>query len=128
MVPPAITTEFSGDSSLTSVDTRRLMRPSESTTGVKPRPTPNGLNSTFRVTSPSVSRAADGDRELAAGQELGGLARHRGQRRLRQGPDKAVAFHGLDHRIDLVSLSRNLAIHTGPLTRIEPAPLFPCPA
>ncbi len=42
------------DSSETSVETRSEIRPSDNTTGVKPRPTPKGLNS--MVTLPSRSR------------------------------------------------------------------------
>src|SRR3546814_6671520 len=46
IVSPLMTTEADGSIELTSGATTRLMRPSSSTVGVKPRLTPKGLNST----------------------------------------------------------------------------------
>ena len=81
------------DSSETSVLTRRLMRPSDSTTGVKPSATPNGLK--VMVMLP-VGVAAGRHRELAAGEEGGDLAGDRGQRRLGQGAEEAGLLERLD--------------------------------
>ena len=53
-VDPCMTKAPSDESSLTSVEIFRLIRPSLSTTGVKFRPTPKGLNSSW--TLPSRSR------------------------------------------------------------------------
>ena len=86
-------------SSETSVEIFSEMRPPDSTTGVKPRPTPKGLNST--LTWPVVS-SPDGDRELAAGQELGRFAGDGGQVGLGQGAHQADPLEGLDRGVGLV--------------------------
>ena len=75
-------------SSLTSVSMRRLMRPSDSTTGVKARPTPNSLKMTESL--PSLSTTGIGI--FAAGQELGRLAGDGRQVGLGQRADQAVAL------------------------------------
>ncbi len=80
------------ESSVTSVSIFRLMRPSESTTGVKATPTPNSLKMTERP--PWLSTTGIGI--LAAGQELRRFTRHRGQVRLGQRAYEAVALERLD--------------------------------
>src|SRR3546814_7366673 len=52
MVRPLIVTEAEGSMELTSGSTTRLMMPSSSTVGVKPRLTPKGLNSMVMALPP----------------------------------------------------------------------------
>ena len=90
---------LSVESSETSVMTLRLMRPSDRTTGVKFRPTPNFFHWIWYWQFPTapvvvaVAGVAGRDREFAAGQEVGALARDRGQVRLGQRADDAGALH-----------------------------------
>ncbi len=91
----------SDDSSLTSAAIFRLMRPSVITTG---------LNSTCdaeclpldRDLSAPAAVGDDGNRELAAGMELGGLAGDGGEVGLRQRADQPGALQRLHHRRDRV--------------------------
>ncbi len=81
--------------SLTSLRSLRLMRPGESTTGVKARFTPNCLNSTRDL--PVV--AGDRNRELAAGEEVRRLAGDRRQRRLGERAQHARLLERLQRRL-----------------------------
>ena len=92
-VVPAIVTLFSGASSETSVITFRLMRPSDSTTGVNARLTPNVCHE-YPAAPPTVFGGV-GIRKLAAGDESGAFAGDRGQGRLGQRVDHAGLLHGL---------------------------------
>ena len=83
---PVSVKDPSADSSDTSVLTRRLMRPSDSTTGVKLRATPNGLN--WMVMLPVWSRPV-GTGNSPPARKRGDLAGDGGQRRLGQRPDHA---------------------------------------
>ena len=78
------------------------MRPSDSTTGVKFRPTPNFLNWIwywqFRVDG--IAGEARRDRKFAAGQEVRGFAGDRGEVRLGQRADHAGALHRAQRRVD----------------------------
>ena len=76
--------------------TFRLMRPSERTTGVKLRPTPNFLNLIVVVQAPVAgSQVRRRDREFAAGQEGRALAGDGGEVRLGQRADDAGPLHRL---------------------------------
>ena len=86
-------------SSLTSLESCRLMRPGASTTGVKERPTPNCLNST--VILPSRSRWHR-HRELTAGEEFGGFAADRRQIGFGQHMHQADLFQGLERALGIV--------------------------
>ena len=72
LAPAPTPMAFSLVNSLTSTEIRSEMRPSDSTTGVKPRPTPNGLNS--MVISLSVRPIGTGNsppaRNLALSPEI----------------------------------------------------------
>ena len=88
--PPVTVMAFSLESSLTSVLILRLMRPSDRTTGVKPRPTPKGLNS--MVTSLSSLPTGTGNsppaRNFADSPEM---AVRVGSARVRRMPSRSMA-------------------------------------
>ena len=99
-------------SSLTSVEICRQMRPGDSTTGVKDRPTPNCLNSI--VTLPCWS-LADRHGEFAAGEEFRGFARHGGEIGLGQHMHQADLFQRVEHALGIVGRSRTrCGVVTGP--------------
>ena len=95
---------FSVERSDTSVITLRLMRPSDSTTGVNTRLTPNFLKSTLGwQTGGDLVVSQDsplGIGKFAAGQEGRGLARDRRQIRLGQRADHAGALHRAQRGVD----------------------------
>ncbi len=93
---PASTTAPSLESSLTSVSILRLMRPSDSTTGVKATPMPNSL----KIDADLAEAVHDGDRELAAGEELRRLARDGRQVWLGQRAHQAVALERAQGAVD----------------------------
>ena len=76
------------ESSLTSAEIVRLMRPSVMTTGLKETLTPN----VFQLTGDLPVVAGDRHGELAAGQELRGLAGDGGEIGLGQRADEARAL------------------------------------
>ena len=93
--------ELSFDSSDTSVITRRLIRPSVSTTGVKLSEMPNFLKLIWvrTDTRDRVAGIAGGDRKFAAGDEGRGLAGDRRQVRFGQRAHHAGAFHRAQRRL-----------------------------
>ena len=110
MVKPEFTIAPSVESSETSVVTFRLMRPSDSTTGMKARLMPNFLNSTVGVHGLMAWQDTPvDDREFAAGQEVRSFAGDRRQIRFGQRADHAGALHRPQRRVDRVAILRERA-------------------
>ncbi len=82
-------------SSHTSVATFSEMRPPDSTTGVKARPTPDGLNSTEIWPSSELHR----HREFAAREEARRFTGDGGEVRFGQHAQQTRALEGFDRRV-----------------------------
>ena len=93
------------ESWLTSGRTLIAIRSVDRTVGTKSSRTPNGLNSIVIVEPlPPELFCGDRDRELAAGEETGGLARDRRQVGLREDRDEALLGQRVDDIIDVYAV------------------------
>ena len=126
MLMPDKTTAPSVVSSLTSLSIFRLMRPSDSTTGVKARPTPNFLNCT--VSLPSLSTTGTGNsppaRKLAVSPDT---AVRLGSARVRIRPSRSSARSALAARVSppwkpLVTPELPNVLPAGPLFQLQSEP------